>query len=646
VFRAFDSVLERIVAVKVLAPALAATSPARKRFTREARSAGQVRHENVVAIHVVGEEPLPHLVMDYIPGETLEQRIDRTGPMDVSEVLAIGCQIALGLAAAHEKELVHRDVKPGNVLIEAGPYPRVKLTDFGLARTVDDASVSQSGTVVGTPLYMSPEQARGESIDHRSDLFSLGSVLYTMCTGHPPFRANTSFGVIKRVIEDVPRPIPEVIPEVPEALCAVIVKLHAKDPAERFQSARAVADQLAALAQGSPVPAAPTPVPTPVPRAAPASATYTRRLVAVVGVLAVAILAGLGIDSLLRQGRPPESVEKGNSEPSPLPAPGAEPVKQPPLAVAPFDAKEAREHQEVWAKHLGVPVEFTNAVGMKMCLIPPGKYLQGSPEDEIDTALDQLGDGYGMVLAGEEPQHRVILDAPFALGATEVTRGQFRQFVQDTRYKTDAERDPPPGQEPLGNGLKMGRWVRGKEYNWDTNPGYERKLTDADPVVNVTWADAMEFCKWLSRKDGRTYTLPTEAQWEYACRAGTQTPWWTGGWMGVERHLLTATRYEHDRTEVGFQPVASCAPNPFGLYDMHGNVEEWCSDWYAEYPDMVLRNPTGPETPTEKRVVRSNNFNVKPAGMRSGYRLGADPNLPVANRGFRVALIGDLKAKK
>ena len=217
VFRAFDDVLQRVVALKVLAPAIAATSPARKRFLREARSSAQVRHENVVQVYAVEEQPLPYLVMEFIPGETLQQRLDRTGPLEAPEIVRLGRQIAEGLAAAHATGLIHRDIKPGNVLIEGG-HQRVKITDFGLARAADDASLTQSGVLAGTPMYMAPEQAKGESLDHRADLFSLGSVLYVMATGRPPFRASTTYAVLKRVVEDDPRPIREVIPEMPQWL--------------------------------------------------------------------------------------------------------------------------------------------------------------------------------------------------------------------------------------------------------------------------------------------------------------------------------------------------------------------------------------------------------------------------------------------
>lgn len=242
VLKAFDEKLHRMVAIKVLNSELAATSPPRKRFLREAQSSARIRHENIVSIYAVEEQPLPYLVMEYIPGGTLQQRLDQTGPLNVEEILRLGQQIALGLSAAHAQGLIHRDIKPANILIGAGVEERVKITDFGLARATDDASLTQSGLIAGTPMYMSPEQAKGQTLDHRTDLFSLGSVLYTMASGRPPFRAPNTIAVLKRVCEDIPRPIREVIPETPSWLSDIISKLHAKDPDDRFQSAKEVAE--------------------------------------------------------------------------------------------------------------------------------------------------------------------------------------------------------------------------------------------------------------------------------------------------------------------------------------------------------------------------------------------------------------------
>lgn len=245
VLKGFDPKLRRVVAIKVLAPHLAANAAARERFIREARAAAAVAHEHVVTIHAVEESPsgTPYLVMQYVGGRSLQERLDQSGPLELKEILRIGMQTAAGLAAAHKQGLVHRDVKPANILLENG-VERVKLADFGLARAADDASLTRSGVVTGSPLFMSPEQARGETADHRSDLFGLGCVMYAMCAGHPPFRASSPLAVLKRVCDDAPRSLREVNPDVPDWLEAIVFKLLAKEPEERFESAAEVSELL------------------------------------------------------------------------------------------------------------------------------------------------------------------------------------------------------------------------------------------------------------------------------------------------------------------------------------------------------------------------------------------------------------------
>jgi hypothetical protein len=236
--------LQRVAAVKVLAPRMAASAAARQRFVREAQAAAAVRDDHVVAIHAVQEHgPVPYLVMEYICGQTLEERIRHGKRLDVKEVLRIGMQLAAGLAAAHAQGLVHRDIKPANVLLE-NSVQRVKITDFGLAYLAADAGPTGSGALAGTPPYMSPEQARGEPTDHRTDLFSLGSVLYTLCTGRPPFEGHTTAELLERVRADTPRPVRQVNPEVPDWLGDLIGRLHARDVPARPASAREVAELL------------------------------------------------------------------------------------------------------------------------------------------------------------------------------------------------------------------------------------------------------------------------------------------------------------------------------------------------------------------------------------------------------------------
>ena len=351
VLRAFDPLLQRRVAVKVMAPQLAATAAARQRFLREARSAARINHEHVVAIHGVDEfKGLPYLVMQYVAGGSLEQRLDFGPPPDLPELPRIGKETALGLAAAHEKGLIHRDVKPANILLEEGTG-RVKLTDFGLARGLDDASVTQGGVIAGTPLYMAPEQACGEPLDHRADLFSLGSVLYTLCTGRPPFGPGAPLAVLRRVAEEAP-PAPEVGARCPPWLAAVITKLHAREPGQRFGSAAEMAEvlgrHLALLQSAAPLPAAqpevivlaepiPEVAPEPVARRKGGAGKWLLACAAVlaVGLLAAVALTAAGLGLYLWQG--PVSREQAHSEagggagPAPPPTPGgrspaAEPV--------------------------------------------------------------------------------------------------------------------------------------------------------------------------------------------------------------------------------------------------------------------------------------------------------------------------------
>jgi Protein kinase domain len=241
----------------VLAPYLAPSGTARQRFKREARAAAAVSHDHIVTIHAVDEaNGLPFFVMEYVTGVSLQSRLDRDGPLPPRDIARIGMQAANGLAAAHAQGLVHRDVKPANILLENG-VERVKITDFGLVWAADDARLTQSGVAAGTPLYMSPEQARGDAVDARSDLFSLGSVLYTLATGFPPFRAGSAMGVLHRIINDPPRRIRDTVPDFPAALEAIIMQLLEKNPARRFESAAEVANRLTEFLAAAPEPPRP-----------------------------------------------------------------------------------------------------------------------------------------------------------------------------------------------------------------------------------------------------------------------------------------------------------------------------------------------------------------------------------------------------
>ena len=285
------------------------------------------------------------------------------------------------------------------------------------------------------------------------------------------------------------------------------------------------------------------------------------------------------------------------------------------------------------------PESFVNTVGMTMRRIPAGSFEMGSRGDDIDASPD------------ERPQHRVRISRPFYLGACEVTRGQFRRFVEATGYRTEAE---GYGRSGWGGG-SGGNFEHAPRYFW-LNPGFDQ--TDEHPVVIVSWNDAMAFCRWLSRTEGRIYRLPTEAEWEYACRAGTTTKYFSGDDPetlaavanvadGTARESFPSWRLMISARDgfVQTAPVGRLRPNEFGLYDMHGNVWEWCNDGYEEkyYKKSPGVDPPGP-TQAPDRVTRGGGWVDAPVFFRSAERQWGHPSNQIAHLGFRVAL--DLGSSK
>jgi predicted Ser/Thr protein kinase len=271
VYQGEDPHLERAVALKAMLPSLGASPSARERFLREARSAAKVKHDHVVTIYQVGEDNgVPFLAMEFLEGEPLDERLKREAKLPLAEVLRIGREITAGLQAAHEKGLIHRDIKPANIWLE-GKQGRVKILDFGLARAArGEGGLTQAGAIIGTPAFMAPEQARGEELDARADLFSLGCVLYRMCGGEQPFSGPDSISTLLAVASEDPRPLRSLNPTLPAGLERLVHRLLAKKRDERPASTQEVARELAALASkraGEAPPAAAVIPPPPTRRA-------------------------------------------------------------------------------------------------------------------------------------------------------------------------------------------------------------------------------------------------------------------------------------------------------------------------------------------------------------------------------------------
>jgi len=320
----------------------------------------------------------------------------------------------------------------------------------------------------------------------------------------------------------------------------------------------------------------------------------------------------------------------------------------PPLAKAPFNAEQAREFQQQWAEHAGKDLVVENSLGMKLVLLPPGEFTMGRTEEQFDELLHlcktdpEMKKNRGGMITWSMlmmPAHRVRITKPFYMGSTEVTVGQFRQFIEESGYKTEAEQGlnhgkPYKGRRPMSTWRKPMAW----------RPNYKQK--DEEPVLQLCWNDCAAFCKWLTEKEKRHYYLPTEAQWEYACRAGTTSPWHFGDGDDFDRlaHQYAwwsdGSQGKHDRP----RPVGQGKPNAFGLYDMHGNVWEYVADWWHRlyYKESPLNDPTGPAVQSEKgdlrRIIRGSSFDWGRWGGDSAYRMRiTQRSNQHPHMGFRVA---------
>nr|WP_143393495.1 SUMF1/EgtB/PvdO family nonheme iron enzyme [Fimbriiglobus ruber] len=312
-------------------------------------------------------------------------------------------------------------------------------------------------------------------------------------------------------------------------------------------------------------------------------------------------------------------------------------------AIAPFSATQARAYQREWSAYLGVEPEVTNSIGMKFRLIPPGEFQMGTPPEELRTVIEEARSGAALKhevtgLEREWPPHEVRLTQPYYLGTHEVTYGQYRAFVRATGYKTEVEKNGLGGWSTYRTD-----WVRRPAHVW-SKPG-EWQPGDDEPVVQMNWSDAHAFCTWLSSVEGRSYVLPTEAQWEFACRAGAYGLYGACDLGDLQDYAWIRENQRGPDTHRP-HPVGLKRPNAFGLYDMLGNVWEHCADWYSVAPvgSASRTDPTGPAMGTAK-VLRGGGWHRSgevfarcSVRERTLNESGTD-----AGTGFRIAIVGELK---
>ncbi len=609
VYLAMDTRLDRPVAIKVMRPEIASQATARARFLREAKAMASVKHEHVATIHAANEEAdgTTWLAMELLEGEALDDAIKRGARFDWKAVMRLGREIALGLGAAHAKKLIHRDIKPANIWLEA-PEAKVKLLDFGLARQVEtEGELTGSGAMLGTPSYMSPEQANGDPVDGRCDLFSLGVLLYRLTTGKLPFAGATVMATITALATKDPTPVKTLRPDCPTGLADLIHRLLAKNRDHRPATAKAVADELlrldrdgsqtevmlppiveampvadpwAAIDDGPSelIQTASAALPVPVVDASASSTPARRKPWLVVLPLLLLLLAGGGYviikvtnkDGTTTELKVPDSAKvevidnKGKTVALVPPTKSADPL----------------------------PAPVKNALGMEFVKVPKG--------------TGWLGGG-----AGNQGETKVVIEQDFYLGKYEVTQEEWEAVT----------------------GLNPSHFSRngaGKDAVKD--------ITDADlkrfPVEMVSWDDCQLFIKRLNEKEkdtGWVYRLPKETEWEYACRGGPVDKLDSAFDFYFAKPTNTLlpdqAKFEFPKALKQTSKVGSYEPNRLGLHDMHGNVWEWCEDTEKVADGASLRVARGGGWHSDSGHV--------PAASRSAHPPSGQSN----NIGLRLARV-------
>jgi len=620
VYRALQLSMDREVALKVMSTSFARHKTARERFLREAQAAAQINHPNVVGVHDIGEDRRRlYIAMELVEGGDTRSYAERSGGrLPDKKVLQIFHDCTKGLVAINAVGLLHRDIKPSNIFVDRDG--RAKLADLGMARPEQegDDRLTMTGALVGTPSYMSPEQARAETLDTRADIYSLGASMFELALGDPPFDGPNAFAVITKVLnEDPPDPL-ELRPEMSRGLARIIRKCIARDPEDRYRDAQELHDAVFTVLSAH-------------------TSVFERPMGQSAKRKAISA-------SSRRHGPASTSRRRQRHEEE--------------VALR----EEERRRSKAWG--LLYVVILLGIVALlyayRDVLIPEGEPVAEGDGEEIGKELEDDGTELPPI-----PEFTDLEDLPvWSTGGDE--RGRYADFVHDgSIYRF---RWIPPGTFTMGSQareigrqaievrheveLSSGFWLLEHEVTqklWlsvmPRNPSRFPSPSGLLPVERVSWHDVQHFLHALeSAHPGLVLRLPTEAEWEYAARAGEDVPFTHPEQVEAEGWHEANVKYEIG----GSRPrrVKGKNPNSWGLYDMLGNVSEWTADSYVDFPPDMDRVVDPAHREGEVRVYKGGSWDDPVIRLRAAMRAQGDPTGTSSQIGFRFVVVSPPKVEE
>lgn len=655
-----------LIAIKRILDPYLSDKRAVKQFLNELSKARKFRHPNVVLMYHSDTTSMgPYIVMEYIEGQNLADYIRQHGPVPEKTALDWFCKLANALDLGHAEGLIHRDLKPHNILISTNLEPY--LADFGIALQLTDQDHTQTGLGPGTLAYMSPEQLENKTPAINQDIYSFGATLYHAVEGNPPFTANSLPQLIAAIMSSPAPRATRVSPQLADRIGSCL----AKNPVDRPStccSALLVPSATSHPPHTSRPPHATTPekAKSHKNQSSGLSNWVLKLLLVSLAVTTVGFyLRGKVLLQLIASGNASQQHTQENLSQNETPQSlssnldnldasrsnqMSDPASESPTPSRPSNtSKDANLGQSETSPPLTKKKEtsknafpnqsgyFRNSLGMEFQLIHPGEFVMGSSES-IDELRKKFPNTNGMDFENIQPSQPTLVSEEFFMGIHEVTRGQFSQFVQATGYKTEPELSSDGAW-----GFGDQEYKLSKEFSWK-NPGFNQ--SDNHPVVNISWNDANAFVRWLSEQENLYYALPSEIQWEYTCRAGMKSLFWFGDSvdkismsdnipdLSFEQLFgkgadMNNNAYELNDTFPFTSPVGSFAPNPWGVKDMYGNVAEMCSDLLID------------ESGAKFQVVRGGSWHI-PLGDCTPFSRHLYPNdaLDRGNftTGFRVVI--------